>query len=356
MLTGMTDVTSLLQSARVPGAVASWGDAGGAISTAVSGVTSQGGPRVTESTRYDLASLTKVVATLPAVLRLASDGELDLDGPLRAYFSNAGSGQEPSLGDVTARQLLSHSGGLPAFSRVHTITDRRQIALAGTLQMTLDNQPGGQAVYSDVGFMLLGALVERISGQRLDRFVTEQVFGPLSMTETHFNPLDSDPQPAEYAATENCGWRNRLLVGEVHDENCVAWEGVAGHAGLFGPAHDLAAYASAWLNLDERLGKPELLRDAITEHARTQGGEIRGLGWVLGPANLSGGKPGYGHTGFTGTSLWINPETQRFGVLLTNRVHPDRNTVTGIHELRADFHRLVLLRRESAPSRARLGL
>lgn len=342
MLACMTDVISLLQSAKVPGAVASWGDAGGATSTEVSGVTGHGGPPVTASTRYDLASLTKVAATLPAILRLASEGELDLDRPVRDHFSNAGSGQEPSLGDVTARQLLSHSGGLPAFSRVHTITGRRQIALAGTLQMTLDSKPGGQAVYSDVGFMLLGALVERISGQRLDRFVTEQVFGPLNMTETHFNPLDAEPVPAEYAATEDCGWRNRLLVGEVHDENCVAWEGVAGHAGLFGPAHDLAAYATAWLNLDERLGKTELLQAAIREHARTQGGEKRGLGWVLGPANLSGGKPGYGHTGFTGTSLWIDPDAQRFGVLLTNRVHPDRNTVTGIHELRADFHKLIL--------------
>src|SRR5690606_755185 len=111
MLAGMTDVTSLLQSARVPGAAASWGDAGGATHTEVSGVTRHGGPPVTASTRYDLASLTKVVGTLPAILRLASDVELDLDRPLRDHFSNAGSGQEPSLGDVTPRQLLSHSGG-----------------------------------------------------------------------------------------------------------------------------------------------------------------------------------------------------------------------------------------------------
>ena len=342
MLAFMTDVTSLLQSASVPGGVACWGDAGGAAAAIPFGVTSYGRAPVTEDTRYDLASLTKVVATLPAILRLASDGELDLDAPIRRHFSAAGSGQQPSLGDVTPRQLLSHSGGLPAFSRVHTITDNRRIALAGSLQMTLDSEPGTQTVYSDVGFMLLGALVERISGQRLDRFVAEQVFGPLDMNETHFNPLDTPAIPADYAATEDCGWRNRLLLGEVHDENCIAWEGVAGHAGLFGPARDLATYAGAWLNLDERLGKPELLRETMRERGRTQGGERRGLGWVVGPANLSAGKPGYGHTGFTGTSLWIEPEAGRFAVLLTNRVHPDRNTITGIHELRADFHRLVL--------------
>lgn len=342
MLVSMTEVSSLLDAASLPGGVACWGTASGTTSTTAFGVTRTGGPPVTEATRYDLASLTKVVATLPAILRLVAAGELDLDRPLRAHFSAAGSGQEPSLGDVTARQLLSHSGGLPAFSRVHTITRERRIALAGTLQMTLDRSPGDRAVYSDVGFMLLGALIERISGQRLDQFVREQVFEPLGMTETHFNPIGLEPVPADYAATEHCGWRNRLLVGEVHDENCFAWEGVAGHAGLFGPAHDLATYATAWLNLDERLGAPGLLQETVREHARTQAGEIRGLGWVLGPARLSAGKPGFGHTGFTGTSLWLDPAAGSFAVLLTNRVHPDRNTLTGIHELRADFHRLVL--------------
>lgn len=338
----MTEVRQLLEASSVPGGVACWGDRDSVTGTVAFGVTREGGPRVTAATRYDLASLTKVVATLPAILRLVATGDLDLDAPLRDWFSNAGSGQTPSLGDVTARQLLAHNAGLPAFSRVHTVTRDRLIALAGTLQATLERQPGGLAVYSDVGFMLLGALVERISGQRLDRFVPEQVFRPLGMQDTHFNPTDRTPLSADYAASEHCGWRNRLLSGEVHDENCFAWEGVAGHAGLFGTAADLSLYARAWLNHSELLGSRAFQAATFAEHARTESGEVRGLGWVLAPAGFAAARDGFGHTGFTGTSLWINPAAGKFAVLLTNRVHPDRNRPTGILELRAAYHRLVL--------------
>jgi CubicO group peptidase (beta-lactamase class C family) len=309
------------------------------------GLRRQGGEAVTADTRYDLASLTKVVATLPSVLLLASAGELSLDQPLRHWFSSAGWFKQPSLGNVTIRQLLSHNSGLSAWSGIFTTTRDRLTALAAALQSEIA-APGGEATYSDLGFMLLGALVERISGQRLDRFAAEHIFTPLGMHDTGFIPLDpagrpeSDQAGVAYAATEYCGWRNRLLEGEVHDENCFAWQGVAGHAGLFGTAADLGLYARAWLNLDPRLGNSELLLDAQREHARTSGGEPRGLGWLLAhPDSFAGPEvSGYGHTGFTGTSLWLDPAADRFAVLLTNRVHPDRNLVPSITGVRRAFH------------------
>ncbi len=302
-----------------------------------------GGAAVTADVRYDLASLTKVVATLPAVLQLVSSGELELDRPLRHWFSNAGWFQQPSLADSTVRQLLAHNSGLPNWVPLFTETRDRLLALGRVLQSPVRDQ-GGPAVYSDLGFMLLGALVERVTGQRLDRYVEEHVFRPLGMEGTGFPGLAGGAVSSRalnivYAPTEYCGWRNRLLVGEVHDENACAWEGVAGHAGLFGTAADLGKYAQAWLDSDPRLGSPELLQEALKQQSVTVTGEPRGLGWSLAhPGSFAGDIPGYGHTGFTGTSIWIDPTAGQFTVLLTNRVNPDRHARTGISELRLAVH------------------
>lgn len=292
------------------------------------------GPPVTANTRYDLASLTKVVATLPSILRLVSEGELALDDEVGRYFSNAGWFQTPSLANATVRRLLSHTSGLPAWRPLFAQLSDRRTALAAVLQTPLE-QPE-EVVYSDLGFMLLGALVERVAGERLDRFAEQQVYTPLGMNDTSFGPLTGVP----VAATEECGWRGRLLEGEVHDENATVWEGVAGHAGLFGTAADLARYCRAWLELDERLGREEILVEATNEQARGEDGTRRGLGWMLAVDGCFAGRGarGYGHTGFTGTSLWLDPAAESFAVLLTNRVHPHRSRRTGIAELRVAFH------------------
>ncbi len=316
------------------------------------GKLSPDGPAVTASTRYDLASLTKVVATLPAVLQLVSAAELELDRPIRHWISSAGWFQQPSLGDSTIRQLLAHNSGLPNWIPLFTHTRDRLLAL-GVVQQSPVTNPGGAAVYSDLGFMLLAGLVERVSGQRLDHYVREHVFTPLGMNSTGFRPFGKDgrPEPAPqdtYAPSEYCGWRNRLLTGEVHDENCCAWQGVAGHAGLFGTAADLGLYAQAWLNLDPRLGKAELLHEAQQPHAATAAGEPRGLGWLLShPDCFAGDTPGYGHTGFTGTSIWIDPVADRYSVLLTNRVHPDRHQRPAITPLRRAVHAAARERQQS---------
>ena len=324
----------------VPGLTAVAGDAGQVSAVSACGVTRLGGPPVTEATRYDLASLSKVVGTLPAVLALVQAGELSLDDPVRRFFSQAGWLQTPSLGDATLRQLLTHTAGLPAWKPLFASAEGRLSALANTLQTPLAH-PTGRVVYSDLGFILLGATVERVSGLRLDVFTRDHVFGPLGLTETSYGV----PAGAAVAATEDCGWRGRLLEGEVHDENAFMFGGVAGHAGLFGTASDLARYAQAWLRLDAPFASAELLVEATREHVGGKGswgkGGRRGLGWLLpGPGSSAGqyaSSSAYGHTGFTGTSLWLDPVRGRFAVLLTNRVHPSRSCGEGIGALRVGF-------------------
>jgi CubicO group peptidase (beta-lactamase class C family) len=317
----------------VPGAVAALADRDGVTDVVAHGVRRQGGPATTADTRYDLASLTKVVATLPSVLRLVADDALSLDDRLGTFFSNAGWYQSPTLADATVRQLLAHAAGVRAWWPLFAEVSTRSTAIAAVLQSSVGAP--GRAAYSDVSFMLLGALVERVSGRRLDAFARTHVFEPLGMHDTSFGPLTGVP----VAATEHCGWRNRLLEGEVHDENASVWEGVAGHAGLFATAADVARYASAWLRLDARLGPPDLLRASFSVQAEGDGGVRRGLGWLLAhPGGFAGGARGYGHTGFTGTSVWLDGQAGAASVLLTNRVHPHRALGQGITHLRGAFH------------------
>ena len=304
---------------------------------AVEGVRRYGGEAVTLDTRFDLASLTKIVVTLPSILHLVDAGEVRLEHPIHHFFGNAGWSQTPSLGDVTLKQLLTHTSGLPAWTPLFAWVSERRTALANVLQTSL-GEPN--YAYSDLGFILLGAIVERVSGQRLDEFAAEHLFEPLELPHLSFGPLRNIP----VAATEDCGWRGMMLEGTVHDENAWVMDGISGHAGLFGTAEDLARYAQAWLKLDERLGRERLLREAVSVQVEAEGVR-RGLGWQLSGEGSSVGSvassSAYGHTGFTGTSLWVDPVQGWFAVLLTNRVHPHRKRGQNIHALRRAFHEAV---------------
>jgi len=321
-----------------PGAVLALVDRSGTSATAATGVRRSGGPDTDPDTRYDLASLTKVVATLPSILKLVAAGAVDLDDPVGRFFSGAGLFHEPSLADVPVRALLAHTSGLPAWRPLYAQPADRRAALAAVINTALEH-PVGTVTYSDLGFMLLAAIVERVAHERLDAFATREVYVPLGMHATSFGPLSGVP----IAATEDCGWRDRVLEGEVHDENATVWDGVAGHAGLFGTAGDLARYAHAWLTRDERLAPAALLDACTTEAAGAADGARRGLGWVLAHEGSLGGPGarGYGHTGFTGTSIWIEPDAGVATVLLTNRVHPRRGSPAGVHALRQDVHAAV---------------
>ena len=329
---------------EVPGAVALAGTADKQDEWAV-GVQRYEGAAVSAETRYDLASLTKVVATLPATLRLVGEGEVGLEDKVKKFFSHAGWFQEPSLAEVTVRQLLTHTSGLPAWKPLFALVSERRTAFANVLQTGLE-QPGAYS-YSDLGFILLGAIIERVTGERQDVFVKRTIFDPLGMSQTGYGPVENVP----VAATEDCGWRGEVLEGVVHDENAFVLEGVAGHAGLFGTAEDLGRYARAWLEYNPILGPEDLLHNAITE--QVSGETRRGLGWQLAGKDSSAGatasEQAYGHTGFTGTSLWLEPVQGWYGVLLTNRVHPSRFDGQGfggqgIHTLRRTFYEAVARR------------
>lgn len=328
-------IADAVRRGEVPGAVAALGTGSHCKPIIAAGVRKYAGPETTPDTRYDLASLTKVVATLPCILRLISDGELSLDSRVGRYFTSAGWFQNPTLADATIHELLTHTSGLPNWRPIFAWTSDRQTALANVLQTALGER--GPIVYSDLGFIVLGAIVERITKLRLSEFAARQVFGPLGMHATGYLP----PPSAPVAATEDCGWRNQLLEGVVHDENAFRFDGVAGHAGLFGTAADLGLYAQAWLALDPRLGREAVLREATSLHV-DRGGMRRGLGWLMRGndsfAGTTASANGFGHTGFTGTSLWIEPLAGRFAVLLTNRVHPSRNAGAQMHALRRRFH------------------
>jgi CubicO group peptidase (beta-lactamase class C family) len=348
-------VGAAVAGGEIPGAVAIAGRSDAACAPAVHGVRRHGGPPATADTRYDLASLTKVVATLPALLRLAGEGRLDLDAPLRTWFPSAGWLRVPSLGDRTAGELLAHASGLPAWAPFMGIAARRRTVIGHALASELPHGRG-EVVYSDLGFIVLGALVERVTGLRQDAYLREAVTGPLGLAEDElgYRPLPPDgapppPPDVPVAASEDCGWRMRLLEGEVHDEAAWIMGGVAGHAGLFGTAAALARVAQAWLAGDATLGPPEL-RAQATRRATGPGRPARGLGWLLAPDGDEGGLDparawraprGFGHTGFTGTSLWIDPQGDRFCVLLTNRVHPTRHGGAGVAALRRAVHAAV---------------
>ena len=280
---------------------------------------------VTFDTLFDLASLTKVVATLPSILLLVENGEVRLSDPVARFIPTF---TGPEKEGVTLRHLLTHSSGLPAYREFYRARSGHDEIMAAVIAEPLEATPGAQVAYSDLGFILLGEIVQRVTGQTLDGYARHHLFEPLGMRHTRFCP------PGELApgiaATEDVPGRG-VKVGVVHDENAEALGGVSGHAGLFAPAGDLVRYLHMWLGLPE--GGDHLLsaaarRLAVQPHVHDTG-VARGLGWVLrGDAYDHMGdlwpQTGAGHTGFTGTSLAFDPVSGLWTVLLTNCVHYGR--------------------------------
>jgi len=278
---------------------------------------------MTVDTVFDLASLTKVLATTTAILQLAERGQLQLDLPVVHYWPDfAAHGK----GDITVRQLLAHRSGLRVDLDLREEWTGRQAALRRVVQESPIAAPGTRTVYSDINFMVLGEIVERVSGQALATYVQRHIFKPLGMVDTGFRPSRS--KRPRIAPTEML--HGELLRGTVHDPTARRMGGVAGHAGLFGTAGDLARFAQAMLRKKNRV----LARESIDAMGQPQtadpadASDPRGLGWqLLAPlvANRDDLAPlgAVGHTGYTGTGLWIDFAQGRFVVLLSNRVHPD---------------------------------
>jgi CubicO group peptidase (beta-lactamase class C family) len=312
-------------------------------------------PTPDENTLWDLASLTKVIGMTTAMMQLVTTGKVDIDAPVRRYIPEW---TGPNKDRVTVRHLLTHSSGLPAWRPLYKEATSPQSALALAIATSLDTLPGVRMVYSDIGAMLLGTIVARISGEPLDAYLARHVFGPLRMTSTQYLPNAS--LLPRIAPTEIDPWRQRHLRGEVHDENAYALGGVSGHAGLFSSGHDLARFARMYLNggtLDSaRILAPETIRRFTAAQDTTI--SRRALGWETPTGSNSAGHRlsphAFGHTGFTGTSIWMDPDNDLFIVLLTNRVNPTRqNTrISGVRVALADaIAPLLAPSSTSAPTR-----
>jgi CubicO group peptidase (beta-lactamase class C family) len=283
---------------------------------------------VTLETVYDLASLTKVLVTVPLLLKLIEQGRLDPKAPLLEILPEV---KGLPLQNSTIFELVSHTSGLEALSRLRFWNLPRQAALEKALQEPL--RDSRKILYSDQGFIVLTYLLEKMFGARLDLVARDELFAPLGLDLTYH------PEILSCAPTEVVPERGGLIVGRVHDENTAALENISGHAGLFGTASEVARFLAHLLDGD--VVGHDMLELMSSEIARTEN-DARTFGWILSHPNWSGGnlapKTALGHTGFTGTGAWFNPKTHEIHVLLTNRVNPSREIKSGILELRREFN------------------
>jgi len=336
-----------------PGAIAVVGRRSGVVLAASVGRLDwdPAAPAPDEHTLWDLASLTKVVGMTSAMMQLVERGRVDLDAPVARYLPDWDGADKPR---VTVRHLLTHTSGLPAFRRYDTLTTNADSIARLLYVEPLDTVPGARMVYSDIGAYLAGLVVERVSGQSLDRYLEERVFGPLDMRETMFRPPPA--LLARIAPTEIDTIRGKIH-GTVHDPRAFYLGGVSAHAGLFGSAHDLARFARMLLSGGEldgvRILRPETIELFTARHVAD-----RALGWQKPSGTNAAGhlmsERAFGHTGFTGTSIWIDPAQDIFVMLLSNRVNPTsvNPRISGVRVALADAVIATVARAGAASTQA----
>jgi len=320
-------INQAIQDGNIPGAVLIVGHEGRVVYRKAYGNRALEPRReaMTLDTIFDLASLTKVVVTTTAVMQLVERGKVRLNDPVAKYLPEfAQSGKE----DITVRQLLTHYSGLEPDFDVKTPWEGKETAYRMAFAETVEDPPGSKFSYSDINFIVLGALVERVSGEALEAYAAQHIFAPLKMTHTRFVP----------PVTWRAGWiekiaptqydeNQHMLRGVVHDPTARRMGGVAGHAGLFSTADDLAKFAQALLDGGGGILSPASVEKMTQPEQPPSAPVLRGFGWDI-DSQFSSNRGdllpvgGYGHTGFTGTSMWIDPATQTYIILLTNAVHP----------------------------------
>jgi CubicO group peptidase (beta-lactamase class C family) len=298
--------------------------------------------RIERLRMYDLASLTKVVATTPACMILYERGKLKLEQPLVDLLPGF-AGEDPRRRQVTLRMLLAHSSGLPAYVKLFQTAHNKEELIQQALQVPLTADPGTRTEYSDIGFILLGEAIQGITGEPLDKFCAREVFEPLKLLIC-FNPPRYPVRGWTPPTEKDRSFRHRLIQGEVNDENASVMGGVAGHAGCFSTALDVSLFAQCMLLDGSPLVKKETL-EIFTRRLDSPTGTSRALGWDTPSQPSQSGKyfssRSYGHLGYTGTSLWIDPDRQLSVTLLTNRTWPDR-TSQSIKQIRPAFHDAVI--------------
>jgi CubicO group peptidase (beta-lactamase class C family) len=314
----------------------------------------------TLETIYDLASLTKPFVTGLLCARLVELGELTLDSSIANYLLEF---DRPDKNQITVRELLTHTSGLPAWRPLYILTHNdREATLAAIANEPLDYQTGTRVVYSDLGFIVLGFLLQRLTGQLIDQLARRAIVEPLGLTHTFFNPERAMRAGVAACESDNAyeremcerdapapryeGWRSGVIWGEVHDGNAYFLGGAAGHAGLFSTAGETLRLANQFIGeLSELLSKEtgELFRRNMTEGLN----EARSFAWQLAATKDSTAGPAlppdaFGHTGFTGTTCWIDAEKQQVLILLTNRTHAHSLPFANINQTRREFHTLAL--------------
>jgi serine-type D-Ala-D-Ala carboxypeptidase len=321
---------------------------------------------ITTASIFDVASVTKAIATTTMAMILYERGLLDLEAPITAIIPEF-AGDDRRRRDVTLRMLLAHASGLPAYEKLFLRTTKRQDLLAAALRADLTADPGTRAEYSDIGFIILGVALERLADEPIDTFCQREIFGPLGMSHTNFNPpkawKDQIVPTANESGNDECGtdtlvrqplpspapstaskFRGRIIQGEVQDENASILGGVAGHAGLFSTAEDTALFAHALLNGGRPILRPETI-NFFTRRETSPEGTSRALGWDTPSSPSQSGRyfgpRSYGHLGYTGTSLWIDADRQLSITLLTNRTWPDCQN-QAIKQVRPAFHDAVI--------------
>lgn len=327
------------------GATYAYGTSTQILGTGYVGTLGIGRGPVDQDSLFDLASVTKVVVSV-AFMHMFEEGKFSLDDTVAEYLPEYVG--NPKAG-MTIRELLTHTSFLHGQWQIfRTCRSKQDLLDAIRYQPPRPNQT---VEYSSQGFIVIGQIMEAIEKKPLDVILQEHLFKPLGMDQTLFNPPESLFE--RIASTEDCPWRGHVVTGQVHDENAVIMEGVCAHAGLFSNTHDLALMAQALLSGRAKDGSVYLhraTREVMTQNHTPHMQLARGLGWQckddkLSPAgDLFSGKS-YGHTGFTGTSIWMDPTRDLFAVLLTNRVHPSREG-SGIVRVRRIFHNLVVLAAE----------
>lgn len=308
------------------------------------------------ATLFDIASVTKVVSTTTMAMILYERGLFELDAPVTGVIPEFLAAAEADLRrrDVTFRMLLAHSSGLPAYEKLFLRAHTREKLLQAAFATPLHADPGTHAEYSDIGFILLGIALERLAEESLDSFCRREIFGPLAMPDTTFNPPVGMRDKIPPTADEREKFRQRIIQGEVQDENAFVLGGVAGHAGLFSTAEDLARFAHLILECGAGAPArgtytPKLLRretiELFTRRETLPQGTSRALGWDTPSSPSQSGKyfgpRSYGHLGYTGTSLWIDPDRQFSITLLTNRTWPDCSN-QAIKQVRPAFHDAII--------------
>jgi len=316
----------------------------------------------TMQTIYDLASLTKPLMTGLLCVQLVELGELTLDSSVANYLLEF---DRPDKNRITIRELLTHTSGLPAWRPLYLLAVEKESALASIANETLDAQPGEKVIYSDLGFIVLGFLLERLMGSRLDELAFNRIMKPLELQHTFFNPVAATRTGVAACETGNAyerdmceksfsvesiasysGWRKEVVWGGVHDGNAHFLGGTAGHAGLFSTAHETLRLANQFIAGQSQLLSSETCQ--LFQQNMTEGmNEARSFAWQLAATKDSTAGPSlpsdaFGHTGFTGTSCWIDAHRERVFILLTNRTHARALPFANINAIRREFHKLAV--------------